>query len=211
LTGLRTMFMPSGRRSSWKRFQRLSLDWSNCMSRYGGVNCQNNAQVTHSVAINIQPGGASVSRPTTEWDPKVTSFIIKVPSAAPTSLGAIASGFENDFQNFFGSANKGQAANVAQVHDSHPAPSLPQAASGGPNRLPVLDMLQRPGELLRTTTPYMMTVEVKNNGLIAVQCSHQASLELMGAYFQKWGKKNAAGTQGYVRSLFSSVRLEAYP
>jgi hypothetical protein len=144
-----------------------------------------------------QPSGPTPDRPTTEWNAKASSFVIKVPKAPPSSLSAVTSGFENDFEKFFGSKSKDEAwAHVVQTKTGEPAvlspagvvlPVTPVVVE----RLPTLEMLQRPEELLRTLSPHILIVDVKfNNGMIVVQSSHQASLELLAGYLQKWGRKN---------------------
>jgi len=149
------------------------------------------------VKLHVQPSGPTPDRPTTEWNPKASSFVIKVPKAPPSSLSAVTSSFENDFEKFFGAKPKEEAwAHVVQTETGSPAVLSPAAVAApivSPvvERLPTLEMLQRPEELLRTLSPHILIVDVKfNNGMIVVQCSHQASLELLAGYLQKWGRKN---------------------
>jgi hypothetical protein len=139
-----------------------------------------------------------------------------VPNAAPVSLSAVTGGFESDFEKFFNAkaqevpeaqeAQEETWAHVVHTETSSPtvqsvsgaAPSVPSAPrapiaplSLSAQRLPTLDMLQRPEELLRTLSPHLLIVDVKSNGgIIVVQCSHQPSLELLAGYLQKWGRKN---------------------
>jgi len=104
----------------------------------------------------------------------------------------MTSGFDKDFENFFADNPMvkedewahvdDQALDTISVQSVHPAV--------GTDRLPMLDMLLRPDELFKTTTPYILTLEVKTTEVIVVQGSHQASLELLASYLQKWAKVN---------------------
>jgi hypothetical protein len=102
----------------------------------------------------------------------------------------MTSGFDKDFENFFAdnpTAIEDEWAHVDdQALETISVPSVHPAMDT--DRLPMLDMLLRPDELFKTTTPYILTLEVKFRNVIVVQGSHQASLELLASYLQKWAK-----------------------
>lgn len=54
-----------------------------------------------------------------------------------------------------------------------------------PTVIPVLDEIPRPETLFATQTPYHLIVKVVQSGMV-VQGSHQASLELLAAYLEKY-------------------------
>jgi hypothetical protein len=109
----------------------------------------------------------------------------------------MTSGFDKDFENIFNEKPATKDDEWAHVDDNEleTVSSYSAFPVKSVDRLPTLDMLLRPDELFRSTTPYMLMVDVKNTQSIIVQCSHQASLELMAGYFQKWGKKNSYNTR----------------
>lgn len=67
---------------------------------------------------------------------------------------------------------------------------LPSVIHPAANHLPVVDTLARPNTLFATTSPYILTVSVFEKDYIRVDCSHQASLEVLAAYLQRWSKIN---------------------
>jgi hypothetical protein len=108
----------------------------------------------------------------------------------------MTSGYDKDFEALF-ATDKQPAKDDEWAHvDDHELETVSAFSASRPvksvtDRLPTLDMLLRPEELFKNTTPHILIVEMlDNNSVILVQGSHQASLELMASYLQKWSKKN---------------------
>lgn len=128
-----------------------------------------------------------------------------MPNAESIPLSKMLSGFDEDFEKLFvipGEATAvGKDDGWADVMDDEDLQSVAVSSSTHattiptqsniPERLPTVDMLPRPGDLLPATTPYIMIIDVLKHNVpsITVQCSHQPTLELMASYLDKWGKK----------------------
>jgi len=57
-------------------------------------------------------------------------------------------------------------------------------------RLPRVNELSRPNDLFLKMTPYVMTIDFEREGSLLVKSSHEPSLQLMVAYFDRWGRPN---------------------
>ena len=86
-----------------------------------------------------------------------------------------------------------------------PGPNLTEAAALGiaasldasPReiRLPRINELSRPNDLFVKMTPYIMTIDFEREGSLLVKSSHEPSLQLLVAYFDRWGRVNPNDTE----------------
>lgn len=112
--------------------------------------------------------------------------------------------FDQDFENLLTSSNAAPVAEEGWEDAAEPGPAAATAprrtvtthavpvdfeAKPKMDRLPEVNEIPRPPELFKSAGPYIMTVDV-GNGKIVIKCSHEPSLELISAYFNKWGKQN---------------------
>lgn len=155
-----------------------------------------------SVALPLtfegQPAPANIKRPTTSWNKKRGSFCLYVPNTEATSQAGLSGLFDRDLENLF-TEEGGADDEWAHVPEDPPRAA---GVSGQAtletelrvDRLPALDALARPAELLASTPPYIMIISHLGES-IRVECSHESSLELIAGYLKKWGKPNSNDSQ----------------
>ncbi|KAJ7130621.1 hypothetical protein C8R44DRAFT_906299 [Mycena epipterygia] len=193
-----TIFVPTVVRYTIAWYERLSdrleneayAEWTEQI-----LNVLTEGSNRKTLSLHIEPAGPGVTRPSTNWNAKLGAFHLCVPKAEPVSQSKLDSSFERDFENLFNTDVDAKDDDWADVAVETRATAKPAAATFSSNeepsvaRLPVLDALARPHELFRNTAPYILMVEDRG-ATIVVQCSHEASLELLAAYLNKWSKSN---------------------
>ena len=71
--------------------------------------------------------------------------------------------------------------------------------------LPLLDTITRPEQLFADTVPYMLSLTDSLNSIV-VQCSHEATLELMKQYFLKYARRSTRSGDA-VRAPFYIISI----
>ncbi|KAF7308447.1 hypothetical protein HMN09_00693600 [Mycena chlorophos] len=148
-----------------------------------------------ALALTIEVAeSAKATRPTTNWVEKFDTFHLFVPNTEPVSQAKLETGFDKDFENLFKDTapdDDWAEVKVPTLPPPRVATTSSQVVDELPTveRLPVLDGLARPNQLFASTAPYILIVE-ERGAVIVVQCSHEATLELMSSYLKKWIKIN---------------------
>ncbi|KAH9478623.1 hypothetical protein JR316_0009080 [Psilocybe cubensis] len=134
-----------------------------------------------------------------------SAFTLEIPNAQLPLNAAVESMFDQDLDLLF-SSEVGISSSDAAVNDddwakvnvrgettlsSHASTLVPSGIAVTPRiqKLPNIDMLDRPAQLFKSTAPYFLTVDARTIPLV-IQGSHQPSLELLAEYLKKWAKTN---------------------
>ncbi|KAG6815550.1 hypothetical protein H0H87_000633, partial [Tephrocybe sp. NHM501043] len=158
----------------------------------------------------IEPSPPPHNRPRTSWNTKTASFYLGLPKIEPPPHSRVVAAFDQDFDNLLtqgsvsGPADEGWDDLVAEpgsasvARSSAPEPRRSVAThsvsdSSRPDnerlkidRLPSLLELPRPSELFASRVPYILTLDLGNP--LVIRCSHEPTLDLLSAYFNRWGK-----------------------
>ncbi|KAJ6518895.1 hypothetical protein C8R45DRAFT_949655 [Mycena sanguinolenta] len=149
------------------------------------LNALNEGSKMKSLSLHVEPTEGGAGRTSTRWNAKLATFQLLIPKAEPLSQNTLDSTYDKCFENLFNSAtNTHVSATTARVIPSESSTERPATT-----RMPLLDAVLRPPELFKSTGPYILIVEERSPHIV-VQCSHEPSLELIQAYFSKWGKTN---------------------
>ncbi|KDR80202.1 hypothetical protein GALMADRAFT_136727 [Galerina marginata CBS 339.88] len=157
----------------------------------------------------LQIEASKGSRPQAALNVNLGVLTLEIPRRELPQDAETDSGFDKDFDDFFAlphsessaaSANDDEWAEVIPGGETRstaqpavaslpivPAPTRPRA-------LPTVERLERPAELFKSITPYILTVDATTRQLV-IQGSHQPSLELLAAYLKKWAKTNMNDSQ----------------
>ncbi|KAF8814667.1 hypothetical protein BYT27DRAFT_7205618 [Phlegmacium glaucopus] len=168
--------------------------------------------------LRIEASTNAGPRPRVSWKAELKSFYLEVPNSEPALRAILEAGFDQDLDNLLSgsdSLNDDEWAEVTELETRstrHTPQGIPRAIV---ERLPKMDMLARPVDLFKTTTPSILIVDAHAQPL-TIQCSHQPSLDLLASYLKKWGKTNPDdGLKRHylkitlIESLFSEGLIDA--
>ncbi|KAF5378815.1 hypothetical protein D9615_007014 [Tricholomella constricta] len=160
----------------------------------------------------IEPSPPPQNRPRTFWDTRTSSFYLGIPNFEPLPHSKIVVVFDHDFEKLLiqdGAADEGwddlaaeSLAPPAAFHSvtseprrgvtTHAVNNISSETKPTIERLPSLRELSRPDQLFAQRAPYILTVDTGNP--LIIRCSHEASLELISSYLNRWGKLNTGDT-----------------
>jgi hypothetical protein len=143
--------------------------------------------------LTIFPKPSSTPRLQTSWKASSSIFTLTIPKTDPPTQSKVEAAFDQDFENLLTSTGEtatneeGWADVAAETRAPAPSstPAQPLEEQPSTRRLPNINTIPRPNELLTTTTPYFLKFDGDT-----VQCSHEPSIELLAAYLNKWGRTN---------------------
>ncbi|TFK32334.1 hypothetical protein BDQ12DRAFT_504936 [Crucibulum laeve] len=152
------------------------------------------------ILLMIELDSSTVSRPQTSWKKNMNAFYLTVPIANLLGLAQVEVGFDKDFDHLMSvkmteDNDEDEWSDIrADVTPSVTRTEIPRAIENPevitPSRLPLLDTLARPSDLLASVAPYMLIVDATIGLPLTVQCSHEAGLELLANYLKKWARVN---------------------
>ncbi|KAG6846199.1 hypothetical protein H0H93_015473, partial [Arthromyces matolae] len=164
------------------------------------------------------------NRPRTYWNFKTSSFYLVIPKLEPPPNAKIVAAFDQDFDNLLNKSGTGPtdegwddlATDAPASRSGAPDPRRPVATHAvseasrlddrpKTDRLPELQELSRPNDLFAQTSPYILTLDI---GVpLVIRCSHEPTLDLLAAYFNRWGRPNTNDSQrGLVTELTAPQR-----